>query len=155
MTEYKGAVVVLVPDGSYQTTTEDAHLTLVWNNDASNISEDMFERITKQIEGWARHLSVEPLNAKLNGVGVFAVDPQFNDGNKFAYIDLIDARQLPVLRHDLGWFNTSNHGFIPHITRAYSTNWTPSLLRITGQTPITFAKIGLWIKNDERIEFEL
>lgn len=155
MTEYKGAVVVLIPDSNYATTVKDAHLTLVWNNDASNVSEDMISRLVKQIEGWSRHLQVEPLNAKVNGVGVFAVDPKFNDGNKFAYIDLIDARQLPVLRHDLGWFNTSTHGFIPHITQSYSEAWVPSRLRITGQVPLTFAKIGLWIKNDERIEFDL
>ncbi len=155
MTEYKGAVVVLIPDENYQTSTEDAHLTLVLNNNADLVAPDRFERLVQQIEGWSRHLQVEPLNANINGVGVFAINPEFNEGNKFCYIDLIDARQLPVLRHDLGWFNTSEHGFIPHITRAYSQSWVPSLLRVTGQVPITFAKIGLWIKSDERIEFEI
>lgn len=155
MTEYKGAVVVLIPDDNYATTVVDAHLTLVWNNDASNVTKDQLRQIVKQVEGWSRHLQVEPLNAKLNGVGVFAINPEYNDGNKFCYIDLVDSRQLPVLRHDLGWFNTSEHGFIPHITRAYAQSWIPSLLRVTGQVPINFAKIGLWIKNDERIEFDL
>lgn len=155
MTEYSGAVVVLIPDKSYQTTTENSHLTLVWNNDADSIKDNEIESIVRTIKGWARHLQVEPLNAKVNGVGVFAINPEFNDDCKFCYIDLIDARQLPVLRHDLEWFNTSEHGFIPHITRAYSEAWVPSLLRVTGQVPIKFAKIGLWIRNDERIEFDL
>lgn len=149
------AVLVLVPNADYQTNVPDPHVTLGFFGKAAELL-DWQLTLLRDVAGNIRDTLNKPYWAKkpkVSGRGTFIIDPEFNDGNKFAFVDLIDHNVLPVVRgmveDRLGFSLNRSHGFTPHMTVAYGTAYLPDLARPDPLSVFTWKSVELWL-GDER-----
>lgn len=152
---YTSGIICLIPDDSYHTIVEDPHITLAFLGKIAEMTNVQKSDHRWAVNSVAKYIEYNPLNAKINGTGVFSIDPEFNDGNTLAYLDLVDSQQFPNVFSKVQHLHQSNHGFIPHMTRAYGTTWIPDLAKPKGAYPVRFGKIAVWYGEDERYEVEL
>jgi len=98
----------------------DTHLTISWIGSIKEL--DKKEAIRLIVKRWAKECG--SIKGRINGVAKFAASE--SSDNKKVYVVLFDSAGLPEKRHDLetklreeiSW--QPNHGFIPHITLAYT-----------------------------------
>jgi hypothetical protein len=151
------AVMVLVPNADYQTSVPDPHLTLGYFGKAADLL-DWQLKLLREVAVDVRdtlHKHYWAKKPKVNGRGVFLIDPEFNDGNKFAYVDLIDHNVLPVVRgmveERLGFSLNRGHGFTPHMTVAYGTAYIPDLARPDPLSVFTWKSVELWLGDEHEV----
>lgn len=102
---------------------EKMHMSLLFlEDDAEELTRSSrVENLLAAVEGWARLTS--PLEAKINGLGVFNPGPQSDTPVTYANVD---CPALPEARQDLvhqiaaaGLRVDTTHGHVPHITCGY------------------------------------
>lgn len=148
--------MVMVPNEEYSTTAYEPHVTIAYFGKASEIQpweREIMLSVAKQIAGVDTYYQKRP---RVTGRGVFSLDPQYNDGNTYAYVDLIDWNVFPIVREmvesKLGITINRNYGFIPHMTVAYGDTYIPDLARPRGLQPFGWDSVQVWL-GDERLRF--
>lgn len=159
----KGAIVCLVPPASLARdlalpdgeAAEDLHVTLVHLGDAEALDESARLLILTATEHFGMRLG--PVIGTFNGVARFSAP----DGTDAAVLTL-DAPGLGAIREriagaldTLGFAVSAEHGFLPHLTRAYVARGEP----LPGgdaiePVAVTFDTIALWL-GGERVAFPL
>lgn len=137
---------------------EDLHLTLAYFGPIENASPDLLATIRTVVAAWAA--STAPLSAVLNGVGRFFAP---GDDPDPVYISA-DAPDLSGAREALvrglaaaGVVASKVHGFVPHVTVAYTpkaTNVIVSNYPGLSPTALTFTEVAVW-SGDTREAFPL
>ncbi len=104
-----------VPEG-------ELHCTLAYLGEASALNPGKWDEVRAALQKWAREQ--RPLQAKIAGVGHFTQD---EGEGRVAHVLNVDAPALPRLRQDLVEYlhgldvhENQEHGFTPHVTRAYA-----------------------------------
>jgi len=152
----EGAVIVMVPNEQYVTSTIDPHVTLAYFGKAEDLQPweiEIMKNIASDIAQMSPRWATKP---KASGRGYFHLDPMYSDGNKFAYIDLIDWNVFPKAREEIetraGFSVNRGHGFIPHMTIAYSTEFIGELVKPTHMQVFEWASVDVWL-GDERFSY--
>jgi 2'-5' RNA ligase len=118
-----------LPVGGRAQTPDDMHVTLLYLGDAATVA-DQEAALSAVLESYAA--SREPVDVLLNGLARFYT---LEDDETNPVVVTVDSPALPDLRQDLlslvrsvGVEPVLNHGFVPHVTIAY-TPWD-------GPTPV-------------------
>lgn len=162
-----GVIVCLVPPADVAQdlalpggeAADDLHVTLVHLGDASAMDEEQRQLLAQAAKFFARWLgrSFAPLAGAFNGVARFSAP----DGTDAAVLTL-DAPWLSLTRERfvstltiLGFDVSGDHGFVPHMTRAYVARGEalPGGDAIE-PVPVLFDTIALWC-GGERFAFPL
>jgi hypothetical protein len=150
--------MVMVPDEGYRSSSMDAHVTVADFGQAAELANwerEIMLSVAKQVAAFKTYYQKRP---KVTGRGVFHLDPQYSDGNTYAYVDLIDWNVFPTVREmveqKLGITINRTHGFIPHMTVGYGNMWIPDLARPNGQYTFGWDSVQIWL-GDERIRFPI
>ena len=152
-----GAVIVFVPDGSYETTTLDPHVTLGYFGRADDLlpyQVDIMKAIASDLAEQKPYYVKPP---SVTGRGVFVVEPEENRGNRYAYIDLIDWNAFPWARKFIetkAGFVDREHGFVPHMTLTFGTAWIPELAQPGRKYDFKWASVDVWM-GDDRTSFPI
>lgn len=158
-----GAILCLVPPADLARdlalpggeAPEDLHVTLAHLGDASAIDERRGSVLLTAAEHFG--LRVAPVEGRFNGVARFSAP----DGTDAAVLTL-DAPGLAAVRERivgvldaLGFEVSADHGFLPHLTRAYVARGEP-LPGGDAVEPVTvrFDTLALWL-GGERSAFPL
>ena len=157
---HTSAVMVLVPSDEYKTVVPDPHCTLAFCGEAAELDDwqksllrrtasAVVEEMTKPY--WRRRPTT-------NGRIVFAMDPSFNDGNRFCYADAVDynisGRLRGIVEDRLNFVLNRGHGFTPHMTVAYSDFFLPDLAKPTATQTFNWKSVELWFGPDHEV-FEI
>lgn len=145
------AAKLAVEDGE---AAEDMHVTLAYLPKAPE--GDDHERMLRLIDGLAE--TSPPLTGNLNGVGIFNIDADKNDGKAHVTYASVDVPALPAFRQRLvealvaaGFEVANNHGFTPHCSLKYTE--TPELIAV-GSDPVTFPQLS-YASGPNRAHFDL
>jgi 8-oxo-dGTP pyrophosphatase MutT (NUDIX family)/2'-5' RNA ligase len=129
----------------------DMHVTLAYLGDQNDLPIDMgMDGLLSIVQDWAQ--TVQPLLGEVSGPATFEgtdnadnpvqvalVDiPGLNEARQ-SLVDSLAANGLPV---------ASDHGYTPHITRAYGPD--PVATDGLGGTALTFDQVGVWHGTDQR-----
>lgn len=158
MSGSEGAIMVMVPNEQYISTALEAHCTIAYFGKASDIQPWEREIMLSVAEKVSQVETYYQRRPKVTGRGVFNLDPQYNDGNMYAYVDLIDWNVFPMVREmvesKLGITINRGHGFLPHMTLAYGTSYIPDMARPQGMYSFGWDSVQVWL-GDERIRFPI
>lgn len=109
------------PDPDWE-AAEDLHMTLLYLGNSAQYTPDQIRAIRRSVAAFAA--TAPPLAGVVNGWGVFG--PAKGNGQKNVLVDLFDSPDLLDWRDGLiaaveavGGKIRQDHGFTPHITRAY------------------------------------
>lgn len=158
-----GAILCLVPPADLARdlalpggeAAEDLHVTLAHLGDASALDERRRSVLLTAAEHFG--LRVAPIDGRFNGVARFSAP----DGTDAAVLTL-DAPGLAAIRERivgvldaLGFEVSADHGFVPHLTRAYVASGEP----LPGgdsiePVAVRFDTLALWL-GGERSAFPL
>ena len=116
LTEDKDVISIL-GEGDEWEKPEDLHMTLMFLGTVDKLDKDL---ILQKLALLSTHQA--PIDGEFTGYGVF--NPSEHSGDKMPVVLLYDSPQLPVLHDRLrDIFDAEReptHGFIPHITLAYT-----------------------------------
>lgn len=158
-----GVIVCLVPPPEVAAAlalpggerAEDLHVTLAYLGDKASLDDFQRNMLVVVTETFGRWFA--PITGTFNGVARFASP----DGLDAAVVtldapDLAAARERLVLALEaLGMPVSREHGFVPHMTRAYVARGEPTPGGDTIEpTPVTFTSIALW-SGASRVTFPL
>lgn len=132
---------------------EELHLTLAYLGEGKEVGA--LDKLPALVQEWAAEHP--PVTGLINGVGRF--NKTQDDGTCPVYASF-DSPELPAWRQSLvehlvahGYTPRMDHGFIPHITLAYSDKDAPIAANLP-RSPLTFDEISVSIVG-ERQDFPL
>jgi 2'-5' RNA ligase len=152
-----GAIIAYIPDGSYQTTTLDPHVTLGYFGDADELEpwqRTVLMGIASDLAETKPYYTKPP---KVGGRGTFRIPEENGNGLTYAYIDLIDWNAFPKARAEVeerAGFVDRSHGFTPHMTLTYGNAWIPDHAAPGENYEFKWDSVDVWM-GDERISYPI
>lgn len=153
-----GAIIALIPDERYITSTEKPHCTLAYFGRADQLEEwqkTVLRNVTRDL---AQIRATYAKSPEVTGRALFTLDPPDDKGNTVAYVDLVDWNVMPrfrsVIEERAGFSLNRERGFIPHITKEFADQFIPDLARPAARSRFGWRSVELWL-GDEHEQHDL